>query len=81
MEQYPAGLLLPERAPSEGPRSTAAMGPARVSFHGRESGASLNLLKIPYTCFRQWFRFFPLHLVPSSYLCNRIQRPAVGSSD
>ena len=28
--------LLPERAPSEGPRSTAAMGPARVPSHEDE---------------------------------------------
>jgi hypothetical protein len=30
-----AGPLLPERAPSEGPRSTAAMGPAWTSFPRR----------------------------------------------
>src|SRR5207244_11162766 len=32
-----ADPLLPERAPSEGPRSTAAVGPTRVPFQEREA--------------------------------------------
>jgi hypothetical protein len=31
------GPVLPERAPSEGPRSTAALRPTWVSFHEREA--------------------------------------------
>ena len=36
-ERRPHGPLLPERAPSEGPRSTGAVGPTRVPFTCRET--------------------------------------------
>ena len=53
------GLLLPERAPGDGPRSTAAIRPVRVPFLGRDNRGN-NIGAVRYGAIHGYSVSFPI---------------------